>query len=324
MKKTLFSALLVIGLLLISSPMTIFAENQTIPEDFLPIDINADKYIEFGDSKHNRYADNGIKLDVDIESIATWWVNLGFQIDPETIKKERIGKFYVLANGKIVDTVFIQYQDADGNGVPDPVSYYTVKPEDLAFAGGYVNFQIVGVRISNADWNIEGKLFGTEFAVAWSAPSDTIHMDPVKVNDSEAIGVLQAILAKLDEIEKMLASKLNNITEELQTMFTPTPEAQNRLDNSMSNLMKKMPMNDMVEQSEEIKKMFEDTQLDRPMEKITFGDKRDWLGIGTEFYLLDLTEMKEQIELLRKILAAVIWIEFFFWLIFYLSPRLNI
>lgn len=327
MKKVFMLLLMVAGMVLHTIPVTVYAEDIPIPtpEPYRgEIDVAADQYLNFGNAKYPADDPYGIEINVDIESTATYWIDVYFEVTPDVINSRKIDKFYVLANGKVIDQIFVQWQDADDNGMPDPIGYYKTKPESWGLAGGDVIFQIVGVSMSRTTVPIGSENQKVESIVAWSAPSQLVSMDPVKVNDAEAIGVLRSILAKLGEMQTALTGKLQQIREELQTLFTPTPEAEQRLSNAMDSLWKATPMSEIADQANEMKSMFENTPLSEPMEELTFGEKRDWFGIGKEFYLFDLTEVQEQIKLIRALLSAVVWIEFFVWLVFYLSPKLSL
>ncbi len=85
-------------------------------------------------------------------------------------------------------------------------------------------------------------------------------------------------------------------------------------------------MQQVQENQKTITDAFQNTvdNLDAPMSRLTIGEKRDWFMVGQEMYLLDFTDIQDQIKLMRDVLAAIIWIEFFMFLLFYLSPKLNL
>jgi hypothetical protein len=312
----------IMGIVMFAIPVLVYAADDYYRSE---IDTTGDGYITFGDAEHPRDEEYGIRIWVNEESIAAQWVNIDVEIlntDQHIIFERDIDKFLILANGKIIDFFYPSWErDSEGRLVP--LGYYTVKPSIPELIGTDVQFQIVGIQDNNV----------AQYAVAWSNITDTIRMDPLPVKDEEAINVLYMILHKLGEIlnrltsmENKLTALLEKISRQLETMLTPSPEASARLEKAAQDLFNATPMAEMQQQNDFLKNTFTDSinRLEQPYSRLTIGEKRDWLGIGMEFYLIDLTELQDQVKLMRNFLEAVIWIEFFMFLLFYLAPKLDI
>lgn len=283
-----------------------------------PLDKTEDNYIRFGDSAHPQDDDYLMSIYLDESSISAQWINVTFQInEPGLAKDKDIDKFLILANGKIVDYVYPQYEVVDG--MPKISDSYTVKPSIPELIGTDVYFQVVAIT----------EVEKNQSAVAWTGYSDTVTMDDLPVYDKEAVGVLNKILDKLkdlwDKLNK-IEGLLSKISTQIETLLTPSPQAMERFENAQQQLWEKMPSKQTADKAKEITNMFDDTKalLDEPGSKLQFGEKRDWFMIGTEVYLFDLTGFEQQITMFRHILSAVIWIEFLFFLLFYLAPKFDV
>ena len=288
----------IIGVVLLTTPL-VYAVDLNYES---PIDITEDNYIRFGNDEYPQREDYLMSIYPDASSISAQWIDITFQInEPGLIDFKEIDKFLILANGKIVDYVYPQYEVVDSN-----VQYaetYLVKPSIPELTGTDVYFQVVAVSY-----------FGSaQSAVAWTGYSGVFIMDDFPVKDEEAVGILWSINQKLE-----------NLSEKIETMFTPSPEALARFEEAQQKALEFNPVFRVSEKTTETSLIFVNTHLDPPVSKLTFGEKRDWLGIGFEFYLLDFTGLEKEIKLMRDFLDAVIWIQFFIFILFYLSPRLDL
>lgn len=286
---------------------------------YSPIDYTEDDYIRFGDSEHPQEDDYLMSISPDESSISAQWIDITFQInEPGLAENKSIDKFLILANGKIVDYIYPQYEIGD-RGMPVIADTYVAKPSIPELTGTDVYFQVVAVT----------EVEGAQSAVAWTGYSETLTMDDLPVYDKEAVSVLNAILDKLRELLgklKDIEGLLSKISNQIETLLTPSSEAMERFENAQQELWEKMPSKQMADKTNEIADMFDETKsmLDEPQSQLQFGEKRDWFMIGQEVYLFDLTGFEQQITMLRHLLSAVIWIEFLFFLLFYLAPKFDI
>jgi len=289
-----------------------------------PIDLREDGYIRFGDEENPRHEPNGINIMVDESSISHTLVNIAVSFWPGLIEQRRIDKFLLVANGKIVEEFWPQkYTDPETGEYKDS-GFYVVKPSIPELIGTRSYFQVVAVQIQG----------DAQYAVAWSNTTPEIQMDDLPVKDREAISVLYAILEKLKEILDKLSQMLpllqemknllEKISKQIETMFTPTPAAAARLEEAAKNLFEKTPIDDIQKEMDKTKDMFTNTPTNKPLSELTFGEKRDWFGTGRSHYLIDLTDWKEYLKVMRALMDAAVWVLFFLFLIRYLQPKLDI
>jgi len=284
------------------------------------IDIGEDDYIYFDAPEgHQKDEEFGIELEVDEDSRSAQWINLYFSIEQEILDDGKADAFLILANGKIVDVVYRQYTRNKEDELLDRL-WYEVKPSIPELTGTNVFFQIIAVQEHHT------KGIKNYYAVAWSNVSDTVKMDDLPVKDNEAISVLTAIYEKLHDKLSETNSLLNKLNKEVETMFTPSEQAKEKLDEAMKELKEKLPTEELKLEMEQMKNTFESSKdsLTKEGSKLTFGEKADYLQIGVEFYLLDLTELKDMVFIFRNSLRMVIWVEFFTMIIFFLLPRLKL
>jgi|HigsolmetaAR203D_1030402.scaffolds.fasta_scaffold13174_2 hypothetical protein len=282
-----------------------------------PVDLREDGYIVFrGDDQTPWYRENGISIMVDESSISHSLVNIHVGMWPGIIEQRGIDKFLLLANGKIVEEFWPQKVE-DGQGGYTYSGYYVVKPRLIELIGTRSYFQVVAVQIEG-----DG-----QYAVAWSDTTEEIQMDDLPVKDKEAISILYAILDRLNQMLPLLQqmlNKLNEISKQIETLFTPTPAAAARLENAANKLLEKTPIDDMMRESKKMQDLFENTPTNAPLSELAFGEKRDWFGTGRVHYLIDLTEWKQYLKVMRDIMEACLWISFFLFLLRFLQPRLSV
>lgn len=291
-----------------------------------PVDVDGDGYVRFGNADYPQFDEYGLRLDIVEESISHSWVDLQMRMWGGLVDQRSIDKFLLLANGKIVEEFYPQLVDVDG--VPTWSSWYQIKPSIMELIGSKVYFQVVGVQVQTHSNGV------SQYAVAWSEPTHEISMDDLPVKDKEAIGILYAILeylkrilAKLEEMLPLMAEMrdlLQKISKQIETMFTPSPEAASRLEQAAEDLLLKTPMADAIDQSKKVQDMFTNTPTNRPLSELQFGEKRDWFGTGRSHYLIDLTEWRTYVEIMRNVMDAAVWVLFFLFLIRYLQPKLDI
>lgn len=291
-----------------------------------PVDVDGDNYVRFGSADYPQFEEYGLTLTIVEQSISHSWVDLQMRMWGGLVDQREIDKFLLLANGKIVEEFYPQLVDTDEG--PKWSSWYQIKPSVMELIGSTVYFQVVAVQTHTHSNGV------SQYAVAWSEPTKEIMMDDLPVKDKEAISILYAILEYLKKIlaklEQMLPlmqemrDLLQKISKQIETLFTPTPQAASRLEQAAMDLMLKTPAADMVDQSKKVQDMFSNTPTNRPMSELAFGDKRDWFGTGRSHYLIDLTEWRELVQIMRNVMDAAVWVMFFFFLIRYLQPRLDI
>lgn len=307
----------------------VFAE--VTPEGYYRsvLDRNADNYITpYGNEQFPRNEDNGIKLTVIEQSVSPMWVNLEVVVGTGTQTTRHISKFYILGNGKIIDYFYPQLYDANDDGVADQFrEQYIVKPTFLEAIGSQVYFTIIGVQ---ADPNDE-----YEYIVAWSKPSETIQFDPLPVADNEThtwleniLYALQALLAKLNELLDTLASKLDSLKKAVEDIYTPRPETMQAFNQALDNLMDKMPFNELQESASQITESYNRARqnLQQPGSKIGFGGQFCFIpGVSESCVenILDLTEFRETVLLLREIMRAFLWLFFFHFLFMWMRPKMR-
>lgn len=290
-------------------------------EGFRPnIDIGEDSYIDWDTPDGiDKNQDFGLELEVDEESRSAQWINLYFSVEQEIFDYGKADAFLILANGKIVDVVYRQYTRNKEDELLDRL-WYEVKPSIPELTGTNVYFQILAVQEHRTDG------IKNYYAVGWSSESDVVKMDDLPVKDNEAISVLTAIYDKIHDKLSETNSLLNKLNKEVETMFTPSQEAKEKLDEAMKELKEKLPTEELKLEMEQMKNTFESSKdsLTKEGSKLTFGEKADYLQIGVEFYLLDLTELKDLVFIFRNSLRMVIWVEFFTMIIFFLLPKLDL
>lgn len=289
-----------------------------------PIDFSEDPYIRFGNSDYPQYQDYDMELEIDHSSVSHSWVNMTLHLWGPMVEQRDISHFLIIANGKVIEEFRPQYvENSDGEWV-FPHIYY-LKPSVSNFIGAPIWFQVVAVQRDSS---------GNQYAVAWTGKSEEIQMDDLPVKDKEAISILYAILEKLKEIlaklEQMIPlleamkNLLEKISKQIETLFTPSPAAAERLEEATKELLEKTPMDDLLDNSKRMEDMFENTPTNPPLSELTFGEKRDWFGTGRSHYLIDLTEFREVLSLMRQVMDAAVWVLFFLFLLRFLQPKLNI
>ncbi|MDA3729899.1 hypothetical protein PBV87_00030 [Niameybacter massiliensis] len=290
-------------------------------------DISADGYIYFGDDEHPNKEQYGIEISLQEPSISHSMVNIDVKLDYAMMMERKIDKFYLLCNNKIVDTFYPRYIE-DSNGKIVQAGFYTIKPMNSAFIGSDLIFQVVAVEVNKIPADIGG-LDGTktEFAVMWSQRTGPHRFDELPVSDAmthSLLGTIIELLRKMLNTLKDMVALLEKISKQIETMFTPSPEAQKELADAMKELTDKMPMNQIKDQLNSMKDTMNKTPLKKPGSEIVWGDSKDYFQIGIEFYLFDFTLMKPFIKPFRSLMSAMLWLGFFNFLLGYILPKLDI
>lgn len=296
-------------------PLSVFADTY---ERFGPQPQDDDKYLYFGSADTPKTVRNGLSLVVDATSISYQSVKASLSVDYELIQNRNIAGFLITANGVVVDKVEAYFD----NSLDDPTYsevYYLDLDISNAYIGSDVYFQAVGIQQVSSS---------TQYVVAWSQETPTYRFKPFPVIDREAIGVLEGILQKLDQLQKSLENKMDRMTKAVEAIYTPSPETHAEFNRSLDQLMDKMPMKDLADQVSEIN----DT-LERSKDQLTSTESSD-LKFGGKFRLipelaesevsfLDLSEYRDQVILFRTVLEAMLWIYFFHMIMNRFTPRLQ-
>lgn len=282
-----------------------------------------DDYLYFGDDATPKTSPNGITLTVNESSISFQSViasvTLEYAPGSTLIDDRQISQFLILANNRIVDTF-------------DPVW-------DYELSKWRVNYQL---RIAMEDWNIGSIVnlqvvavsarepstvwidYDNNYVVAWSAIRGPYDLKPLPTVDKEAITVLEAILAKIDQMRVQLSGQLAQIDASVKKIYEVSPATQSKFDAALANLQAKLPTEQIKDDANAIKEIVEDSanRIKNAEQKLKFGEI-NWMGEFTTS-AVDFTPFTEQIKLLRNILRVTLWCEFFYFVILVLRPRLTV
>ncbi|TMV42800.1 hypothetical protein FE783_36930 [Paenibacillus mesophilus] len=291
-------------------------------------DNDNEKYYYWGSAEEPQYSRNGVDVAVDGTSVSYQSIKATVTMDADLITDRNISYFAILANGVYVD-FFVPYFD-NALDFPRFREYYTLDIDiSDSFIGSEIYFQVLGVRDTGGD----------QFVVAWSSQTANYTFKPLPVIDRSAISVLEAILLKLEDIrmllqslKDMLAGKLDQLTKAVEAIYTPSPEAEQRLNDSVENFMDKMPTKQVTDNMNQMQDSLQNSldQMHEPGSKLVFGNETapstgnadvDSILSGMK---LDLTEWKTYAELFRTIMAATLWVSFFHYFFNNLTPRLGI
>lgn len=317
--------------LLIATP--VFAEVTSEGYYRSPLRYAQDNYLAlWGNEQFPRNQDYGITINVLEESVSATWVDIEVQVQYPIIQDRHISKFYILGNGKIIDQFFPKLYDSDDDGIYDGYwSYYQVKPTFVEAIGSVVSFRVIGIQTVG---DLYDETSG-EYIVAWSKESDPIWFDPLPVTDKQThslleniLYVLQSLLNKLQELLNTLKQKMDSLQEAVEKIYTPTQQTMNEFNQAVDKLMDKMPFNELKESAQNIVDTYENTrrQLSSPGSKIGFGGQFCFIpGVPETCVenILDLTEFRQEVLLLREIMRAMIWLYFFHMLFMWLRPKMR-
>lgn len=281
-----------------------------------------DDYLYFGDDTYPRSEQHGITFTVNEASTSfqsiIGAVNLEYVAGSTLIDQREISYFYVLANNRIVDT-FEPVRDSETG------KWRTNYQLRIALSdwniGSIVNLQIVAVspRERSTDW----VNYDNHYVVAWSGVQGPIQLKSLPVIDREAITVLEAILAKLEQLKNTLASLLAQIDASIKKIYEVSPQTQAKFDAAMANLQSKLPTEQVKQQANQMQQIVEDSadRINNTPQKIKFGEI-NWMGVVVT-PALDFTQFEQQIKAIRKIAEITLWCEFFYFVILVLRPRLT-
>lgn len=290
---------------------------------------DGDDYIRFGNSEFPSDQAYDMSAVVQVESRSAQWVNITVQFWNGIIEERNIDKFLVLANGKLVH-FFYPERVEDDSGTLIWSGYYVAKPSIPELIGTEVFFQIVAV--DSSDLLSEGY----EKAVAWSNITETIKMKPLPVRDEEAISALWSIYSKLQDLYdmtlgelqslySMAMNRLDRIIFLLENLFVPSAQVMADFEASIDNFMDKMPMNELVEEMDNITQSMEDSRknLKQPGSNLQLGGQFEFIpgDPRSRVYFLDLTAWRDQVLLFRSVMEAALWVLFFHLLFNYLTPK---
>lgn len=271
------------------------------------------KYYYWGSDMEPANSTNGIYISLDSTSVSYSSVKAVVTVDHQLIQERGIIGFEILANGIWVDNVDVYF-----DSTLTPPTYREYYPIDISvtdeFIGSYVNFQVLGVTRTGSD----------VYVVAWSAPSLTIQLKPFPVIDRDAIGILNLILQKLQDLKTALEGKLDQLKNAVESIYTVSPATQTKFDNALNNLQSKLPTEAFKNEFQSMQNLISDSsqRIQNAEAKLEFGEI-NWYGVTTT-PAIDLTEVAEQVSGLRRILQISLWCEFFYAVILFLRPRLTV
>lgn len=270
-----------------------------------------DTYFYFGDDELLSTSSNGIKIELDETSMSYQSIRAVVTLPVGLIEARGIDKFHILVNGnKKID----EFDPHQSNWEDSFRRYYliTINVTD-DYISSRMYFQIIGTASSN-----DG-----EYVVAWSGLTQDLDFKDLPVVDTEAISWLQAIYNKLDELLSSLSNLLSEINESIKKIYEIEPETQERFDNALSTLKSKLPQEQLNDEFNHVKDLMDESvdKINNADQHITFGEIH-WMNVYTSS-ALDFTEYMEYIEKLRTILKVALWIEFFYFVIRILVPKLT-
>lgn len=306
-------------------PLVLLASDSTMyypdPGFVSVVDFGDDNYLYWGSEEKPFKEENGMTIDIKEESIASQWVDIEIKVSYSGLIEygSKIEKFVVLANNKIID----EFEPRLVKGADGRLTWsgtYYVKPSQSYFIGTLVQFQCVAVAKSDASVNA---ITPTYYGCLWSARSDTFKFDDLPVSDVNTHAWLLRIYNLLEEYLPAILDMLEYISDQLATLLTPSPQAQAKLEASIDNFLKKTPMQQLQDDFSDISKTLKNTSF-TDKAKWSFGEKKDWFRIGYECYLFDFSQWVDIIKNVRKLLELCVWIVFFYFIIFYMLPKLDL
>lgn len=227
-------------------------------------------------------------------------------------------------------TYFIRITDADGNNIYKRYTTpFTVIPIQ--------NLQIVEIKDTSAtfDWyqyNYAVDIYVNGYlkkSVGKSVTSATLDgLTPgteYKVHVVFASGLISNVITfKTSTLETNIIAKIDS---NMRDLFIPPSTDSNSngvpdwLDDFLKSL-KKLGEFGPLKTAQEIANVISNTSkgdfdADLPKLNVTFAP-------GLTFNVFDLSELGEQVRLLREIMSAIVWLTFFFYLIKFIVPRFDV
>lgn len=294
----------------------------------------SDDYLQWGNDQYPKNERHGITFNLDITSTSfqsiLGSITLEYVPGSNLINQREITQFLVVGNGRIIDMFEPSWDTETDN-------WRTFYPLRIAMEdwniGSSVALQVVAITHQeqspiNAD-------FDNAYVVAWSDKKAEIQLKPLPVIDRDAITVLEAILAKLEQmrsditgkIDQMrveLSGKLSQIDKSVKDIYEVPPATQARFDAALANLQAKLPTEQLKQQSEQMANIIKNSEdrINRTPQPLKFGEI-NWFGLVTT-PIVDFTDFEEQIKMLRKILQVALWCEFFYFVVLILRPKLTV
>lgn len=309
MKKLFLSTVAGIVLFLALSPFS-YASPSYGPQTF---DIH--KYYYFGDDTYPSYASQGLYLNVDGSSVSFQSTKATLTMDYHTIMDRHITKFVILANGVAVDYVEPYFDYTIG----EYREYYYLDVDiTTQYIGSDVYFQVIGLQ---EDGHFSGSQ--NSFVVAWSTQTPTFHFKPLPVTDADTHGWLAEIYDILKQLKDMLQRMLADLTQAVKNIYEIKPSTQQRFDNALSQLQQSLPTEQVKDEVQKAADVVNDSinRVNNVQQPLKFGVINWVTGVSTA--VLDFTDISEKVELVRKLLQALLWCEFFYFVILILRPRLT-
>lgn len=329
MKRIIASLMGLVFLLLVpfsyaSAASAKFAD-PVVPKEKYPIfgpqgADNEDPHLWYGDKTYPRNKEQGITLEVDRSSVSFQSVIVNIRFDKTFIKERQVTGFYITANERIVDFFTPAWDESikdwqrSYQGVRVALSDWNIN--------SFVNLRVVA--ISHREPNEIDPNQSNRYVVGWSNKPPGFQLKPLPVIDRAAIDVLNAILAKLEQMKNQLSAKLDQVNNSVKKIYEVKPETQSKFNAALAGLQAKLPTQQLKEQAKHIQRKMDDAakKINNSAHQIKFGEI-NWMNIY-KTPALDFTDFKKEIEILRKILQISLWCEFFYFIILVLRPRLTV
>lgn len=278
-------------------------------------------YLFYGKEDEPKNVPNQLTLTLDETSVSYQSILATVTMPVGLIEDRDITRFYIVRNGqRIVDW----FDPAYDNWTDRYYRYYplTIRVTD-EYIGSIMEFQIVAVA------GIEQQGSWNEYVVAWSNISPAIQFKPLPTVDHNAIHVLELILGRLEAMQNELSNKMNQMTQAIEKIYTPTQQSVDRLENAIDSVMEKLPMTELSEEISELNQTLNDSKnalKDPDQEEITLGGKFRLIPElpESEVAFLDLTEYKDFISTFRFLMECMLWVYFFQMFMNWITPKPEI
>lgn len=277
-----------------------------------------DEHIYFGNEDFPRDLDHGIRMNVDVASTSFQSIVATISMDYQLIERREITDFYITANGRIVDH-FNPTWDQDLERYR-AYYYLRIALEDWNI-GSNVTLQVIGVH--HAEESLIDPRVNNRYVVAWSERYGPFQLKPLPVIDRDAITVLEAILAKLEQLKQSMENKLDQLNESVKKIYEIPPPTQARFDAALANLQSKLPTEQLKNEAQQMENIVKNSanRINNTPQKVKFGEI-NWMGVVVT-PAVDFTDFMTEITTIRRIAQITLWCEFFYFVILVLRPRLT-
>ena len=304
------------GVLLLAASFFISVASAADYPSFGPQPFDINKYYYFGNTIYPAESRQGLSIQLDPTSVSYQSIKATVTLDYNLIMDRQITMFHVLANGVLVDS-FEPYFDTDLSPPLYREFYYIDINVSDQYIGSDNYFQVVGVK--------EGKHFdgsNNDYVVAWSELTETIHFKDLPTTDADTHTLLQAILDMLQDLKNSLEGKLDQLKQAIENIYEIKPETQQRFDNASAALQAKLPSQQISNEMQTVSNLMDQSKsiIDNGPKDLQFAKVNMY---GMEFYFIDFTEVRDQVDKIRNLMKLILWCEFFIFVIRLLVPKLT-